>query len=55
MSVEKRRLDVKILENLEREFRAEVTRRLGGRKGDVSKAVEEAIRLWIERAKKRKR
>jgi hypothetical protein len=41
------RIDAIINDNLERKFRMKVTERLGGRKGDLSKALEEAIQLWI--------
>ena len=39
-------------DDLEREFRAEVARRFGFRKGLISKALEEAVRLWIEVGRK---
>ena len=41
------RLLVTIDDDLERKFRVEVAKRFGGRRGDIKKAIEEAIRLWI--------
>jgi hypothetical protein len=41
------RLDAIIDDKLEQQFRIEITKRLGGRKGDLSKALEEAIHLWV--------
>lgn len=34
---------------LEQRVRVEVVKRYGGRKGDLTKAVEEALRLWVDR------
>ncbi|MEM2288480.1 MAG: hypothetical protein QW503_05275 [Sulfolobales archaeon] len=39
-------------DDLEKEFRGEVARRFGARKGSISKALEEAVRLWIEVGKR---
>ena len=36
---------------LEKKFRIEVARRYGGEKGAISKAVEEAIKLWLKSEK----
>jgi hypothetical protein len=41
------RLDAIIDDSLEQNFRIEVVKRMGGRKGDISKALEEAMDLWI--------
>ena len=41
------RLNLTISESLEREFRETVFKRFGLHKGDIQKAVEEAIKLWI--------
>ncbi|MBW2672812.1 MAG: hypothetical protein JRD89_05240 [Deltaproteobacteria bacterium] len=38
---------VTIDDDLEREFRIEVAKRFGGRRGDMKKAIEEAIKKWI--------
>jgi hypothetical protein len=48
------RIDAVIDDNLEQEFRMEITKRLGGRKGDLSKALEEAIHLWVSQRSKNK-
>jgi metal-responsive CopG/Arc/MetJ family transcriptional regulator len=41
-------LKVTIPDDLEREFREEIFKSKGMKKGNISKAVEEAIRLWIK-------
>lgn len=41
------RLDVVIPDDLDTKFRVEVARQ-GGKKGDLKKAVIEAIELWLE-------
>lgn len=41
------RINLTISEDLEKRFRAEVFKRYGLRKGDIQRAVEEAIELWI--------
>jgi hypothetical protein len=41
------RLNLTVSESLEREFREKVFNRYGLHKGDIQKAVEEALRLWI--------
>jgi hypothetical protein len=42
------RLNLTISESLEREFRETVFKRYGLHKGDIQRAVEEAIKLWIK-------
>ena len=42
------RLDVIIPEDVDREFRVGVARVYGGERGALSKAVTEAIRLWLK-------
>lgn len=42
------RIDVKLPDQLEKEFRLEVGKRFGMKKGNLTKAVEQAIRQWIE-------
>ena len=37
-------------DELETRFRQEITRRFGGKKGDLTKAVEEALELWLEQS-----
>ena len=41
------RICVDIPNDLERKLRVKVIQRFGGKKGDLSRAVEEAIREWI--------
>ena len=43
-----KRLDVYLPESDEQLFREEVFRRKGMKKGNISKAVQEAIHLWID-------
>ena len=43
------RLDAMIPDDLESKFRIEVVKRLGGKKGDLQRAIEDAISLWINR------
>jgi len=40
---------VVIPEKLDKQFRAEVARRLGYEKGNISKAIVEAIKLWLNK------
>ena len=44
-------INVRIEDDLEQNFRLELVRRFGGKKGALRKAVEEAIRLWLEKGK----
>jgi len=41
------RIYVELSDELEKQLRFKTIERFGGRKGDLSKAVEEAIRTWI--------
>jgi len=41
-------LHVEIDPDLEREFRLEVLKRKGARRGALAEAVEEAVRLWLQ-------
>lgn len=43
------RMNFVIDDQLDREFRSEVARRLGMKKGNIQIAVEEAIRDWIKK------
>ncbi|MEM1606448.1 MAG: hypothetical protein QXW41_09410 [Fervidicoccaceae archaeon] len=45
------RIFIRLPDDLEKEFREEVVRCFGGKKGSLSKAVEEAIRLWMRMKK----
>ncbi|MCJ7443949.1 MAG: hypothetical protein MUO26_05380 [Methanotrichaceae archaeon] len=42
------RINLIIETSLDKEFRDEVNRRLGMKKGNIKKALEEAIKLWIK-------
>lgn len=42
------RIDVVISEETEEEFRQEVAKELGMKKGNISIATEEAIKMWIK-------
>ncbi|MGD0451908.1 MAG: ribbon-helix-helix domain-containing protein [Candidatus Bathyarchaeia archaeon] len=41
------RISVDLPDELEKQLRIKTVHRFGGKKGDLSKAVEEAIRTWI--------
>jgi hypothetical protein len=41
------RISVDLPDELEKQQRIETVHRFGGKKGDLSKAVEEAIKTWI--------
>jgi hypothetical protein len=41
------RIYVELSDELEKQLRFKTIERFGGRKGDLSKAVEEAIRTWV--------
>ena len=41
----------RINNKLERKFKIEVARRYGGQRGVISRAVEEAIKLWLKPTK----
>ena len=41
------RICVDLPDELEKQLRIKTVERFGGKKGDLSKAVEEAIRKWI--------
>ena len=45
--IEMGRICVDIPDDLERNLRLKVIERFGGKKGDLSRAVEEAIRKWV--------
>jgi hypothetical protein len=38
---------VELPSELEKQLRLKTVERLGGKKGDLSKAVEEAVSMWI--------
>lgn len=47
-------LKVTIPDELEKEFREEIFKSKGMKKGNISKAVEEAIQLWIENQRRKR-
>jgi hypothetical protein len=42
-------INLVIDDDLDKQFRNEVNRRLGMKKGNIKIAIEEAIGMWIER------
>ena len=47
MVVEMGKISVTIPDELEKKLRLKTIERFGRRKGDLSKAVEEAVKTWI--------
>ena len=45
------RICVDISDELEKELRFKTIEKFGGRKGDLAKAVEEAIKTWVAKSK----
>jgi hypothetical protein len=45
------RIGVDLPDELEKQLRIKTVERLGGKKGDLSRAVEEAVRTWIAKEK----
>jgi hypothetical protein len=41
------RISVDLPDELEKQLRIKTVERLGGKKGDLSRAVEEAVKTWI--------
>ena len=41
------RISVAIPDELEKELRFKTIERFGGRKGDLTRAVEEAVKTWV--------
>lgn len=48
------RIDIILPDDLEEEFRMEVAKELGMKRGNLTLAIQEAIRLWID-TKRRQR
>lgn len=46
------KLNIKVKEEIDSKFRDEVYKRKGMKKGNITKAVEEAMLLWINVPKK---
>jgi hypothetical protein len=47
MIIELGRIAVDLPDEMEKKLRVKTIERFGGRKGDLSKAVEEALREWV--------
>ena len=43
------KLYIVLSDEVERRFRLEVVKRLGGKKGDLSAAIEEALKDWLKK------
>ncbi len=43
------RINLVIDDEIDKQFRDEVARRLGMKKGNIKIAIEEAMKLWIDR------
>jgi len=43
------RVNVYLSDELEKNLRFKAIERFGGRKGDLSRAVEEAVMTWVEK------
>lgn len=51
MTQEKGIIHVRIDKQVEKKFRIEVARLYGGQRGSLSRAVQEAIELWVKEKK----
>jgi hypothetical protein len=47
--IEMGRVSVFLSDELEKKLRFKAIDRFGGRKGDLSRAVEEAVKTWVEK------
>ena len=45
--IEMGRISVELSDDLEKKLRFKTIERFGGKKGDLSRAVEEAVRAWV--------
>ncbi len=45
--VEMGRISVELSDDLEKKLRFKTIERFGGKKGDLSRAVEEAVKTWV--------
>ena len=43
------RINVDISDELEKQLRLKTVHQFGGKKGDLSKAVQEAVKTWIDK------
>lgn len=44
------RINVELADELEKKLRFKTIERFGGKKGDLSRAVEEAVKTWVAEA-----
>jgi hypothetical protein len=51
MVIEMGRISVALSDELEKELRFKTIERFGGRKGDLSRAVEKAVETWVAKEK----
>ena len=49
--IEMGRITVELSDELEKKLRFKTVERFGGKKGDLSRAVEEAVKTWISKEK----
>ena len=49
--IEMGRIGVELSDELEKKLRFTTIERFGGRKGDLSRSVEEAVKLWVAKEK----
>ncbi|MGB6681398.1 MAG: ribbon-helix-helix domain-containing protein [Candidatus Bathyarchaeia archaeon] len=45
------RINVELSDELEKKLRFKTVEKFGGRKGDLSRAVNEAVKTWISKEK----
>jgi hypothetical protein len=45
------RIAVELSDEIEKKLRFKTVEKFGGKKGDLSKAVEEAVKTWISKEK----
>jgi hypothetical protein len=43
------RINVDLLDEIEKQLRLKTVERFGGKKGDLSRAVQEAVKTWIDK------
>jgi hypothetical protein len=43
------RISVDLPDNLEKQFRLKTVEKFGGKKGDLSRAAEDAVKTWISK------
>jgi len=48
VNVKMGRLYVILSDQVERRLRLEIVKRFGGKKGDLSTAIEESVKMWLD-------